>query len=112
MDVSMQNLLKYHKAGTEYIRTALSIDENCGNLTHRRQEPTHTCRWLLNLISRLLWTEKKDEAVNYYKLGIEEFLLGLSIKVEGAEAERGLRIQDKMESNLKMALERVEVLSK
>ena len=56
-------------------------------------------------------TEKTDEAVNYYKLGVEEFLLGLAITVQGAEAERGLRIQEKMESNLKMALERVEILS-
>lgn len=38
MDVSMQNLLRYHKAGTEYIRTALSIDENCGNLQRQRRQ--------------------------------------------------------------------------
>jgi hypothetical protein len=47
-----------------------------------------------------------------YKLGIEEFLLGLNIKLEGEGVERGARVQEKMESNLKMALQRVEELSK
>jgi hypothetical protein len=64
------------------------------------------------LIIKILIKEYKDEAINYYKLGIEEFLEGLQIKLENSEAERGNRIQEKMESNLKMALERVEVLSK
>ena len=52
-----------------------------------------------------------NEAIKLYKLGIEEFLLGLNIKLEGDGIERGLRIQEKMESNLKMALQRVEELS-
>ena len=58
---------------------------------------------------------KKDEAIEYYKLGIEEFFLGLSVNLDKDgkdELERGLRIQEKMETNLKMALERVKDLSK
>ena len=37
--------------------------------------------------------------------------MGLAIRVTGDDAERGLHIQERMESNLKMALERAEVLS-
>jgi hypothetical protein len=60
----------------------------------------------------LLNLAKKDEAIEYYKLGIEEFFLGLSVNLGKDELERGLRIQEKMETNLKMALERVRDLSK
>jgi len=45
-------------------------------------------------------------------LGIEEFLLGLNLQLGKDELERGLRIQEKMETNLEMALERVKDLSK
>lgn len=80
----MNTLLHHHKVGTEYITKALEIDEK---------------------------SEKKNEAIEYYKLGIEEFLLGLTIKLDGEEAQRGCRMQEKMESNLNMALERVEFLN-
>jgi hypothetical protein len=65
-------------------------------------------------VTILILLGKKDEAINFYTLGIEEYLLGLSIKLTGeADAkERGLRIQEKMQSNLGMALERIENLSK
>lgn len=83
LDPSVKDLLHYHKQGTEYIKKALSIDETSDN---------------------------KDEAVSFYKRGIEEFLLGLSITIKGDSRERGCHIQDKMESNLNMALDRVEEL--
>lgn len=83
LDPSVKDLLHYHKTGTEYIKKALSIDETSDN---------------------------KDEAVSFYKRGIEEFLLGLSITIKGDSTERGCHIQDKMESNLNMALDRVEEL--
>jgi spastin len=45
-------------------------------------------------------------------LGIEEFLLGLSIQLaKGEEMNRGVRIQDKMESNLQMAIDRCDNLN-
>lgn len=47
----------------------------------------------------------------YYQLGIEEFLIGLGIKLSGETKTRGEHIQEKMESNLQMALERVQELS-
>lgn len=59
-----------------------------------------------------MWKEKKDEAIDYYKLGIEEFLSGLSIKLEpGEENDKYRRIQEKMESNMMMAIERIGALS-
>ncbi len=64
-----------------------------------------------HLILSIFWLDNKDEAVNFYKRGIEEFLSGLSITIKGDSSERGLHIQDKMESNLNMALNRVEELS-
>lgn len=84
LDPSVKDLLRYHKAGTEHIKKALSIDEGSSN---------------------------KEDAINSYKLGIEEFLMGLSIKLKGDSIERGIHIQDKMESNLNMAFERVEELN-
>lgn len=54
----------------------------------------------------------KEEAINYYKLGIEEFILGLGIQLVGEDKERWAHLQEKMEGNLTMALERVEVLSR
>ena len=53
--------------------------------------------------------------MRYYKQGIEEFLLGLAINLSAgagsSDIERGINIQEKMENNLRMALERVETLS-
>lgn len=82
-DKSMRDLLHYHKVGTDYISKALSIDES---------------------------STDKTEAINFYQLGIEEFLLGLNLKLSGDNKERGVHIQEKMESNLTMALERVQEL--
>ncbi|CAF0772037.1 unnamed protein product [Brachionus calyciflorus] len=82
-DKSMHDLLKYHKIGTEYLSKALSIDET---------------------------SQKKDEAIKFYQLGIEEFLMGLNIKLNGENKERGIHIQEKMENNLTMALDRIHIL--
>jgi hypothetical protein len=65
---------------------------------------------IINLIY-ILDNENKKEASRLYELGINEFLLGLSIKLKGDDIERAKNIQDKMESNLKKALERVTELS-
>lgn len=56
--------------------------------------------------------EKKEEAINYYKLGIDEFMKGLDIRLDDDDQSRLAHIQEKMESNMMMALERVNVLSK
>lgn len=61
----------------------------------------------------LFFLEKKEKAVELYKLGIEEFLSGLSIRFDNVnELEKYQRIQEKMETNMMMAIERVGVLSK
>ena len=83
-DKNVKDLLHFHKSGTDHIKHALSIDESSTN---------------------------KDEAIKSYRLGIEDFLHGLNIKLKGESQERSKHIQDKMESNLRMALERVEELS-
>ena len=56
--------------------------------------------------------DNKDDAIKNYKLGIEELMLGMAIDLKGDDVERGKRIQDKMESNLMMAIDRVHELSK
>jgi len=84
-DKNVKDLLHFHKSGTDHIKHALSIDESSTN---------------------------KDEAIKSYRLGIEDFLHGLNIKLKGESQERSKHIQDKMESNLRMALERVEELSR
>lgn len=81
----IRDLLHYHKKGTEYIKKALSIDEN---------------------------STRKEDAINYYKLGIEEFMLGLNVNIDPQNNTRGASIQEKMESNLMMAIERVDELEK
>lgn len=61
----------------------------------------------------MLIQDKKDEAIRLYKLGIEEFLSGLSIQFESTtEHEKYQRIQEKMKSNMMMAIERIGELSK
>lgn len=84
LDPSVKELLHFHKIGTDHIKKALSIDES---------------------------SSSKDEAISLYKLGIEQFLKGLSIRLKGQSVERGIHIQDKMESNLNMAMSRVQELN-
>lgn len=81
---NVKDLLHHHKKGTDHIKHALSIDESSTN---------------------------KEEAIKLYRLGIEDFLLGLNIKLNAECQERSRHIQEKMESNLHMALERIEELS-
>lgn len=56
--------------------------------------------------------ENKDEAIQIYKLGIEEFIKGLDIDLDDEDQGRLANIQEKMRGNMVMALERVEELSK
>ena len=60
----------------------------------------------------LLIKDRKEDAINYYNLGIEEFMQGLNVKIDAKNNARGISIQEKMESNLTMAIERVEELNK
>ena len=114
LDPEIRDLLHFHKKGTEYIKQALSIDENSSQQIIFFNK---TC--IINIFSfnlqvnffHLLIKDRKEDAINYYKLGIEEFMLGLNVKIDQNNA-RGISIQEKMESNLTMAIERVEELSK
>jgi hypothetical protein len=58
--------------------------------------------------------DTKNQAAQYYHLAIEEIFNGLNVKLENddrAMVEYGLNIQEKLKSDLMMALERVENLS-
>ncbi len=60
----------------------------------------------------LLFLDRKAEAINFYKLGVEEFLKGLDIKLDEEDQVKLAHIQDKMETNLAMAIDRIDVLGK
>ncbi|CAL8258048.1 unnamed protein product [Lota lota] len=78
----------YHKQAFEYISIALRIDEDD--------------------------TGVKEEAVQWYKKGIEDLERGIAVEVtgEGDQYERTKRLQDKMVTNLNMAKERLSLLGK
>uniref|UniRef100_A0A8C5BUB8 microtubule-severing ATPase n=1 Tax=Gadus morhua TaxID=8049 RepID=A0A8C5BUB8_GADMO len=78
----------YHKQAFEYISVALKIDEDD--------------------------TGVKEEAVQWYKKGIEDLQRGIAVEVtgEGDQYERTKRLQDKMVTNLDMAKERLSLLGK
>uniref|UniRef100_A0A8C4ZRD5 microtubule-severing ATPase n=1 Tax=Gadus morhua TaxID=8049 RepID=A0A8C4ZRD5_GADMO len=71
----------YHKQAFEYISVALKIDEDD--------------------------TGVKEEAVQWYKKGIEDLQRGIAVEVTG---EGRVRLQDKMVTNLDMAKERLSLL--
>uniref|UniRef100_A0A8C5AIR1 microtubule-severing ATPase n=1 Tax=Gadus morhua TaxID=8049 RepID=A0A8C5AIR1_GADMO len=77
----------YHKQAFEYISVALKIDEDD--------------------------TGVKEEAVQWYKKGIEDLQRGIAVEVtgEGDQYERTKRLQDKMVTNLDMAKERLSLLA-
>uniref|UniRef100_A0A8C5AGI1 microtubule-severing ATPase n=1 Tax=Gadus morhua TaxID=8049 RepID=A0A8C5AGI1_GADMO len=77
----------YHKQAFEYISVALKIDED---------------------------DTVKEEAVQWYKKGIEDLQRGIAVEVtgEGDQYERTKRLQDKMVTNLDMAKERLSLLGK
>nr|XP_023411018.1 spastin isoform X5 [Loxodonta africana] len=78
----------FHKQAFEYISIALRIDED----------------------------EKgqKEQAVEWYKKGIEELEKGIAVTVagEGEQCERARRLQAKMVTNLGMAKDRLQLLEK
>uniref|UniRef100_A0A8C5FGY9 microtubule-severing ATPase n=1 Tax=Gadus morhua TaxID=8049 RepID=A0A8C5FGY9_GADMO len=77
----------YHKQAFEYISVALKIDEDD--------------------------TGVKEEAVQWYKKGIEDLQRGIAVEVTGEDQyERTKRLQDKMVTNLDMAKERLSLLGK
>ncbi|XP_045142957.1 spastin [Echinops telfairi] len=78
----------FHKQAFEYISLALRIDED----------------------------EKgqKEQAVEWYKKGIEELEKGIAVIVagQGEQCERARRLQSKMMTNLVMAKDRLQLLEK
>ncbi|XP_040848967.1 spastin isoform X4 [Ochotona curzoniae] len=76
----------FHKQAFEYISIALRIDEDDKG--------------------------KKDQAVEWYKKGIEELEKGIAVIVtgQGEQCERARRLQAKMMTNLVMAKDRLQLL--
>ncbi|CAG5135741.1 unnamed protein product [Candidula unifasciata] len=83
---ALANQKKHHRKAFEFISKALKIDEEDG--------------------------VRKDIAVALYKKGIEELEKGIAIEVrgEGDTYERARRLKDKMETNLGMVKDRLEIL--
>ncbi|BFZ07348.1 hypothetical protein BsWGS_10387 [Bradybaena similaris] len=83
---ALANQKKHHRKAFEFISKALKIDEEDG--------------------------VRKDIAVALYKKGIEELEKGIAIEVrgEGETCERARRLKDKMETNLGMVKDRLEIL--
>ncbi|XP_075059660.1 spastin isoform X2 [Mixophyes fleayi] len=78
----------HHQQAFSYISMALRIDE---------KEPDH-----------------KDQAVEWYKKGIQELEKGIAVPVEGQgeQCDRARRLQAKMATNLLMAKDRLQLLEK
>ncbi|XP_060755087.1 spastin [Neoarius graeffei] len=87
-DAAGELIKKHHKQAFEFISVALRIDED---------EKGH-----------------KERAVEWYRKGIAELEKGICIEVTGTgeKAERARRLQDKMNNNLIMAKDRLELLAK
>uniref|UniRef100_A0A8C8Z459 microtubule-severing ATPase n=1 Tax=Prolemur simus TaxID=1328070 RepID=A0A8C8Z459_PROSS len=84
-----ESVRAFHKQAFEYISIALRIDED----------------------------EKagqKDQAVEWYKKGIEELEKGIAVIItgQGEQCERARRLQAKMMTNLVMAKDRLQLLEK
>ncbi|MCI4393926.1 hypothetical protein PGIGA_G00163090 [Pangasianodon gigas] len=86
-DATGDLIKKHHKQAFEFISVALRIDED---------EKGH-----------------KDQAVQWYRKGIAELEKGICIEVTGTgeKAERARRLQAKMNNNLIMAKERLQLLA-
>lgn len=85
----VERVRAFHKQAFEYISVALRIDED----------------------------EKvgqKEQAVEWYKKGIEELEKGIAVVVtgQGEQCERARRLQAKMMTNLVMAKDRLQLLEK
>ncbi|XP_068088154.1 spastin isoform X1 [Hyperolius riggenbachi] len=78
----------YHQQAFHYISMALRIDE---------QEK-----------------DQKDQAVEWYKKGIQELEKGIAVPItgQGEQYDRARRLQDKMSTNLIMAKDRLQLLAK
>ncbi|CAL1527099.1 unnamed protein product [Lymnaea stagnalis] len=85
---ALANQKKYHRKAFEFISKALKIDEEDG--------------------------ARKDIAVELYKKGIAELERGIAVNVEGQGEtfDRARRLKDKMETNLIMVKDRLDVLEK
>ncbi|XP_068088155.1 spastin isoform X2 [Hyperolius riggenbachi] len=78
----------YHQQAFHYISMALRIDE---------QEK-----------------DQKDQAVEWYKKGIQELEKGIAVPItgQGEQYDRARRLQDKMSTNLIMAKDRLQLLER
>ena len=88
--MTTKSLLQHHKLGTEHITKALELEEN------------------------LTQQDKADDAIKHYKKGVQEFQMGLAIKIDNSNAqdcERGLKMQQKMQRNLQLAMDRLNYLN-
>ncbi|KAH9509344.1 hypothetical protein Btru_046806 [Bulinus truncatus] len=85
---ALANQKKYHRKAFEYISKALKIDEEDG--------------------------ARKDIAVELYNKGIAELEKGIAVEVDGQGEtyDRARRLKEKMQTNLIMVKERLEVLEK
>ncbi|XP_059159214.1 spastin-like isoform X1 [Physella acuta] len=85
---ALANQKKYHRKAFEFISKALKIDEEDG--------------------------VRKDIAVELYRKGITELERGIAVDVEGQGEtyERARRLKEKMQTNLDMVRDRLEILEK
>ncbi|KAI8744536.1 spastin isoform X1 [Biomphalaria glabrata] len=83
---ALANQKKYHRKAFEYISKALKIDEEDG--------------------------ARKDIAIELYNKGITELEKGIAVEVEGQGEtyDRAHRLKEKMQTNLAMVKERLEIL--
>ncbi|XP_059159223.1 spastin-like isoform X2 [Physella acuta] len=83
---ALANQKKYHRKAFEFISKALKIDEEDG--------------------------VRKDIAVELYRKGITELERGIAVDVEGQGEtyERARRLKEKMQTNLDMVRDRLEIL--
>ncbi|XP_013069581.2 spastin-like isoform X2 [Biomphalaria glabrata] len=83
---ALANQKKYHRKAFEYISKALKIDEEDG--------------------------ARKDIAIELYNKGITELEKGIAVEVEGQGEtyDRARRLKEKMQTNLAMVKERLEIL--
>jgi spastin len=66
------------------------------------------------MVSRTFCSGQKEQAVEWYKKGIEELEKGIAVVItgQGEQCERAVRLQTKMMTNLVMAKDRLQLLEK
>ena len=80
MDKTMEKLLFFNKTGSDLIRKGLEIDEKSGNF-----EVNLIIKFKIQNL-KFKKKENKEGAIDYYKLGMQEFQKGFNIKLEGNQS--------------------------